>query len=84
MAFWRFLPQVQIILMIVLGGVEDHSLSDLCSRMIAHLHQLAKDFDGGIAFFGVIEPDGRKVLRPDVNALAIGLLEVVDFKEIAH
>ena len=82
MAFWRFLPQVQIILMIVLGGVEDHSLSDLCSRMIAHLQQFAKDFDGGVAFFGVVEPDGGEILGTDVDALAVGLFEVVDLEEI--
>jgi len=84
MAFRRLAALVEVVLVVVLGRVEDHGLSDLRSGMIAHLHQLAEDLDGGVALPGVVEPDGGEVLRPDVDALAVGLLEVVDLEEIAH
>ena len=82
--FWRFLPLVEIILMVVLGRVEGHDLSDLRDRMIAHLHQFAKDADGGVALFCVVEPNGGEVLRPDIDALSVDLLKVMDLKEIAY
>ena len=84
MTFRRFIALVKVVLMVILRRVEHHSLPDLRGRMIAHLHQLAKDFYGSVAFLGVVEPNGRKVLRPDVHTLPIGLLEVVDLEEIAH
>ena len=84
MAFRRLLPQVQIVLMVVLGRVEGHDLPDLRDGMIAHLHQLAENLNGGVAFFSVVKPNGGEVLRADVDALAVDLLEVVDFKEIAY
>ena len=52
--------------------------------MITHLYEFAKDFYGDVALFGVIEPNGRKILRPDVHTLPVGLLKVMDFKEIAN
>ena len=84
MALGRFTPLVQIVLMVVLGRVEGHGLPNLRGRMIAHLHQFAKDLDGRVALRGVVEPNGGKVLCANVDALAVDLLEVVDFKEIAH
>ena len=84
MAFRRLAALVEVVLMIVLGRVEDHDLPDLRGGMVAHLHQLAEDFDGHVALRGVVEPNGGEVLRPDVDALAVGLLEVVDLEEIAH
>ena len=84
MAFRRLAALVKVVLMVILGRVEDHGLPDLRGGMIAHLHQLAKDLDGGVALPGVVEPNGGEVLRPDVDALAVGLLEVVDLEEIAH
>ena len=82
--FWRFLPQVQIILVVILGRVEGHHRPNLSDRMIAHLHQFAKNLDGRIAFRGVVEPNGGKVLRTDIDTLAVDLLEIVDLEEIAH
>ena len=84
MTVWSLITLVEIVLVVVLGGVEDHSLPDLRGGMVAHPHQIAKDFYGCVALLGVVKPNCRKVLRPDVNALAIGLLEVVDLEEIAH
>ena len=84
MTFWCLPALVEVVLMVVLGRVEDHSLSDLRGGMIAHLHQLAEDFDGGVALRGVVKPDGGEVLGADVDALSVGLLEVVDLEEIAH
>ena len=84
MTFRRLAALVEVVLMVVLGRVEDHGLPDLRGGMIAHLHQLAEDLDGCVALPGVVEPDGGEVLRPDVDALAVGLLEVVDLEEIAH
>jgi hypothetical protein len=84
MAFWGLPTLVQIVLVVVLGRVEDHGLADLRGGMIAHLHQFAKDFDGRVALRGVVEPNGGKVLRANVDALAVGLLKVVDFKEITY
>ena len=69
--------------MVVLGRVEDHGLPDLRGGMVAHLHQLAEDFYGSVAFLDVVEPNGGKVLRANVYTLAVGLLKVMDFKEIA-
>ena len=70
--------------MVILGEIKDHGLSDLCGRMIAHLHQFAENFYGGVAFLSIVEPNGGKVLRSDVDTLAVSLLKVVDFKEIMH
>ena len=84
MTFWCLAALVEVVLMVVLGRVEDHGLPDLCGGMIAHLHQLAEDFDGGVALFSVVKPNGGEVLRADVDALAVDLLEVVDLEEIAH
>ena len=70
--------------MVVLGRVEGHGLTNLCGRMIAHLHQFAENFYGGVAFLSIVEPNGGKILCADVDALSIGLLKVVDFKEIAR
>ena len=84
MAFRRLTPLVQIVLMIVLGRVEGHGLSNLRGWMIAHLHQFAKNLDGRVALRGVVEPNGGKILRANVDALTIGLFEVVDFEEITH
>ena len=83
-AFRRFAAQVKVVLVIVFGGLEGHDLSDLRGGMIAHLHQLAEDFYGGVALRGVVEPDGGEVLRSDVDALSICLFKVVDFKEITN
>ena len=82
--FRRLLPLIQIILMIILGRVERHNHSYLRDRMIAHLHQLAKHADGGVALFGVVEPNGGEILRTNVDALAVGLLKVMDLEEIAY
>ena len=84
MALRRFLPQVEVILMVVLGWVEGHHLSDLRGGTVAHLHQLAEDLDGRVALLGVVEPNGGEVLRANVNALTVGLLKVVDLKEITN
>ena len=75
MTFRRFLPQVEIILMVIFGGIEGHGLSDLSGGMIAHLHQFVEHTNGGIALFHVVEPNGGKILCPDVDALSIGLLK---------
>ena len=58
MAFWRLSTLVKIVLMVIFGRVEGHGLADLCGRMIAHLHQFAKDFDGRVALRSVVEPNG--------------------------
>lgn len=84
MAFRRLAALVEIVLMVIFSRVEDHGLSDLRGGMVTHLHQLAEDLDGGVALLGVVEPNGGEVLRSDVDALAVGLLEVVDLEEIAH
>ena len=84
MAFWRLAALVKIVLMVVLGRVENHRLSDLRGRMIPHLHQLAEDFDGNVTLLGVVEPNGGKILCANVYTLAVNLLEVVDLEEIAH
>ena len=84
MAFWGLPTLVQIVLVVILGKVEGHGLADLCGGMIAHLHQFAKDLNGRVALRGVVEPNGGEVLRSDVDSLTVNLLEVVDFKEIAH
>ena len=84
MTLRRLAALVKVVLMVVLSGVEDHGLSDLRGRMIPHLHQRAKDFYGSVAFLGVVEPNGGKVLRANVYTLAVGLFEVVDLEEIAH
>ena len=70
--------------MVVLGRVEGHGLTDLCGGMVSHLRQFAKNLDGRVAFRMVVEPNGGKILCADVDALSVGLLKVVDFKEIAH
>ena len=82
MALWRLAALVKVVLMVIFGRVEDHSLSDLCGGMITHLHEFAENFDGGVALLGIVEPNGGKILRPDINALTVSLLKVVDFKEI--
>ena len=82
MALRRLLPLVEIILMVILGRVEDHSLSDLRCGMITHLHQLAKYFDSDVALLSVVKPDGRQILCADVDALSVDLLEIVDFEEV--
>ena len=84
MTLWRLSSQIQIILMIVLSKVEGHGLSDLRGGMITHLYEFAKNLYGNVALFGVFEPNGRKVLCPDVDPLAVGLFKVMDFKEIAY
>ncbi len=76
--------KVKVVLVIIFGRVEDHDLSDLRCGMVSHLHQLAEDFDGSVALGGFIEPNGREVLRADVETLAVRLLKVMDFKEKAH
>ena len=82
--FRRFLPLVQVILMVVFGRVEGHHRPNLSDRMIAHLHQFAKNLDGCVALRVVVEPNGREVLRANVDALTVDLFKVMDFKEIAH
>ena len=82
--FRRFLPLVEVILMVVLGRVEGHDLPNLRGGMITHLHQFAENADGYVALREVVEPNGRKVLRPDVDALSVGLFKVVDLEELAH
>ena len=84
MTFRRFLPQVQIILMVIFGRVEGEGLSDLRGGTIAHLHEFAEYAEGGVSLFGIVAPNGGKILCANINALTIGLLEVVDFEEIAH
>ncbi len=70
--------------MVILGGIKDHGLSNLGGGMIAHLHQFAENFYGGVAFLSIVEPNGGKILCANINALSVGLLKIVDFKEIAH
>ena len=84
MAFWGLPTLIQIVLVVILGGVERHGLANLRGRMIAHLHQFAKDLNGCVALCGVVAPNGGEVLRADVNALTVNLLKVMDFEEIAH
>ena len=84
MAFRRLPTLVQIVLVVVFGRVEGHHRADLRDGAVTHLHQFAENLDGGVALCVVVEPDSGEVLRPDVDALAIDLLKVVDFEEIAH
>ena len=84
MAFWRLTALVQIVLVVVLGRVEGHGLTDLRGGMIAHLRQFAKDLNGRVALCDVVEPNGGKILCSNINALAVDLLKVMDFKEIAQ
>ena len=84
MALRCFLPLVQIVLVVVFGGVEGHDGTDLRGGMVAHLHEFAKNLDGRVALREIVEPNGGEVLCADVHALSVGLLKVVDFKEIAH
>ena len=84
MTFRRFAQMLQVMLVVILGRVKGHYGTDLRGGMVAHLHQLAENLEGGVALGVVVEPNGGEILCPDVYALAIHLLKVVDFKEIAH
>ena len=84
MAFRCLAALVEIVLVVVFGRVEGHHRADLRDGAVTHLHQLAEDTNGGVTLFSVVEPNGGEVLRPDVDALPVDLLEVMDFKEIAH
>ena len=82
MALRSFLPLIQIVLVVILGRVEGHHLSDLSGGMIAHLHQFTEDLECDVALRDVIEPDAGEILRPDVDALSVGLLKVMDLEEV--
>ena len=68
--------------MIVFGRVEGHGFPDLGCRIEAHLDQFAEHVKCRVAFRGVVEPDGRQILRSDVDALSINLFKIMDFKKI--
>ena len=84
MAFGGLVRAVEEALVVVLGRVEGHELAYLGGGLVSHLHQLAEDAYGGVAFRGVGKPDGRKVLCPNIDTLSVGLLEVVYLEEEAH
>lgn len=84
MALRRLLPLVEIILMIVLGSVKTFYRTDLGRNLVTHPGELVDDFDGDKLLLRVGDPDGRQILRPNVDALPVGLLKVVDLEEITH